>query len=147
MHNCGAHHEGGRNGLERKSFEFPRPAAKTKGSGVLCALSASTSAASELAIFHTASFGGSRSVSLSLAEGGPVRDPAFDFDVVITLSEFDSDGTVLYRDGGRHQANVRCDAPATVRIKSADYAIDISARPRTDWKHDLWAALCTAPVS
>ncbi|NKK01908.1 hypothetical protein GFL80_15235 [Rhizobium leguminosarum bv. viciae] len=110
---------------------------------ILCAQSASTAAASELAIFHTASFGGSRSVSLSLAEGGP----AFDFDVVITLSEFDGDGTVLYRDGGRHQASVRCIAPAMVRINSADYVIDLSTRPGTDWKHDLWAALCTAPVS
>ncbi|MBY5903116.1 hypothetical protein [Rhizobium leguminosarum] len=114
---------------------------------ILCAQSASTAAASELAIFHTASFGGSRSVSLSLAEGGPARDRAFDFDVVITLSEFDGGGTVLYRDRGRHQASVRCVAPAMVRINSADYVIDLSTRPGTDWKHDLWAALCTAPVS
>ena len=114
---------------------------------ILCTQSASISAASEFAIFHTASFGSSRSVSLSLAEGGPARDRAFDFDVVITLSEFDGDGTVLYRDGGRHQASVRCIAPAMVRINSADYVIDLSTRPGTDWKHDLWAALCTAPVS
>jgi hypothetical protein len=104
------------------------------------------SAASGLAIFHTASFGSSRSVSLSLAEGGPARDPAFDFDVVITLSEFGG-GTVLYRDGGRHEASVRCVSPAMVRINSADYAVDVSARPGSDWKRDLWAALCTAPVS
>lgn len=114
---------------------------------ILCAQSASMSAASELAVFHVTSFGGSRSVSLSLAEGGSSRDPAFDFDVVITLSEFDGGGTVLYRDGGRHEASVRCVSPAMVRIKSADYAVDVSARPGTDWKHDLWAALCTAPVS
>lgn len=114
---------------------------------ILCAQSASMSVASELAIFHTASFGSSRSVSLSLAEGGPARDPAFDFDVVITLSEFDGGGTVLYRDGGRHQASVRCVSPAMVRINSTDYAIDVSAPPGTDWKHDLWAALCIAPVS
>ena len=114
---------------------------------ILCAQPASMSAASELAVFHTASFGGSRSVSLSLAEGGPARDRAFDFDVVITLSEFDGGGTVLYRDRGRHQASVRCVSPATVRINSADYVIDLSTRPGTDWKHDLWAALCTAPVS
>jgi hypothetical protein len=105
------------------------------------------SAASGLAIFHTASFGSGRSVSLSLAEGGPARDPTFDFDVVITLSEFDGGGTVLYRDGGRHEASVRCVSPAMVRINSADYAVDVSARPGSDWKRDLWAALCTAPVS
>ena len=114
---------------------------------ILCAQPASMSAASELAVFHTASFGSSRSVSLSLAEGTASGDPAFDFDVVITLSEFDGGGTVLYRDGGRHQASVRCVSPAMVRINSADYAIDVSAQPGTDWKYDLWAALCTAPVS
>ena len=114
---------------------------------ILCAQPASMSAASELAVFHTASFGGSRSVSLSLAEGTASGDPTFDFDVVITLSEFDGGGTVLYRDGGRHQASVRCVSPAMVRINSADYAIDVSAQPGTDWKYDLWAALCTAPVS
>ncbi|MBB3395427.1 MULTISPECIES: hypothetical protein [unclassified Rhizobium] len=114
---------------------------------ILCAQSASMSAASGLAVFHTASLSGSRSVSLSLAKGGPSRDPAFDYDVVITLSEFDGGGAVLYRDGGRHKASVRCLSPAMVRINSADYAIDVSARPGTDWKHDLWAALCTAQVS
>ncbi|MFF0950850.1 hypothetical protein ACFYE9_25240 [Rhizobium leguminosarum] len=114
---------------------------------ILCAQSASMSAASGPAVFHTASFGGSRSVSLSLAEGGPARDPAFDFDVVITLSEFDGGGLMLYRDGGRHKASVRCISPAMVRINSADYAIDVSVSPGADWKHDLWAALCTAPVS
>ncbi|MBX4954249.1 hypothetical protein [Rhizobium lentis] len=114
---------------------------------ILIAQSAPISAASELAIFHTASFGGSRSVSLSLAEGTVSRNPAFDFDVVITLSEFDGGGAVLYRDGGRHKASVRCVSPATVRINSADYAVDVSARPGADWKHDLWAAVCNAPVS
>ncbi|NKL78146.1 hypothetical protein [Rhizobium leguminosarum] len=113
---------------------------------ILFTQSASISAASGLA-FHTASFGGSRSISLSLAEGGPARDPAFDFDVVITLSEFDGGGSVLYRDEGRHKASVRCISPAMVRINSADYAIDVSMPPGADWKHDLWAALCTAPVS
>jgi hypothetical protein len=114
---------------------------------ILCTQSASISAASEFAIFHTASFGSSRSVSLSLAEGRPARDPTFDFDVVIALLEFDGGGTVLYRDGGRHQASVRCVSPAMVRINSADYAVDVSARPGADWKHDLWAALCNSPVS
>ncbi|WP_028732236.1 hypothetical protein [Rhizobium leguminosarum] len=113
---------------------------------ILFTQSASIAAASGLA-FHTASFGDSRSVSLSLAEGGPARDPAFDFDVVITLSEFDGGGSVVYRDGGRHKASVRCISPAMVRINSADYAIDVSVPPGADWKHDLWAALCTAPVS
>lgn len=114
---------------------------------ILCAQSASMSAASGLAIFHTASLGSSRSVSLGLAEGGPARDLAFDFDVVITLSEFDGSGIVLYRDGGRHEASVRCVSPAVVRINSANYTVDVSARPGTDWKHDLWAALCNSPVS
>jgi hypothetical protein len=114
---------------------------------IICAQSASMSAASGLAVFHTASLGGSRSVSLSLAEGTASRDHAFDFDVVITLSEFDGGGAVLYRDGGRHKASVRCVSPARVRINFADYAIDVSARPGADWKHDLWAALCTAQVS
>ncbi|MBX5140417.1 hypothetical protein HJB79_16805 [Rhizobium lentis] len=116
-------------------------------SWILIAQSASMSAASELAVFHTTSFGGSRSVSLSLAEGAVSHDSAFDFDVVITLSEFDGAGAVLYRDGGQHKASVRCVSPATVRINSADYGVDISARPGADWKHDLWAALCNAPVS
>ncbi|NEJ91447.1 hypothetical protein GR223_36915 [Rhizobium leguminosarum] len=110
---------------------------------ILCVQSVSMSAASGHVVFHTASFGSSRSVSLGLAGGGP----AFDFDVVITLSEFDGGGTVIYRDGGRHEASVRCVSPAMVRINSADYTVDVSARSGTDWKHDLWAALCTAPVS
>ncbi|MGO7711681.1 hypothetical protein ACC666_35770, partial [Rhizobium johnstonii] len=59
---------------------------------ILCAQSASMSAASGRAIFHTVSFGSSRLVSFGLAEGGPARDLAFDFDVVITLSEFDGSG-------------------------------------------------------
>ncbi|MGO7921788.1 hypothetical protein ACC755_21790 [Rhizobium ruizarguesonis] len=114
---------------------------------ILCAQSVSMSAAFGHVVFHTASFGGSRSVSLGLAGGRPARDPAFDFDVVITLSEFDGGGTVIYRDGGRHEASVRCVSPAMVRINSADYTVDVSARSGIDWKHDLWAALCTAPVS
>ncbi|PDT21289.1 hypothetical protein [Rhizobium hidalgonense] len=114
---------------------------------ILCAQSASTAASSELATFHTASFGGGRSVSLSLADGRPARDPAFDFDVVITLSEFDGGGTVLFRDQARHEASVRCVSPAMVRTNSENYAVDVSTRRGTDWKHDLWAALCTAPVS
>src|SRR4051812_42838905 len=104
---------------------------------ILCAQSASMSAASGHVVFHTASFGSGRSVSLGLAGGGPARDPAFDFDVVITLSEFDGGGTVIYRDGGRHEASVRCGSPAMVRINSADYTVDLSARAGTDWKHDL----------
>lgn len=114
---------------------------------ILFVQSVSMSAASEFSVFHTALFGSSGSVSLSLAEGRPARDPAFDFDVVIMLSEFDGGGTVLYRDRGKHEASVRCNPPALVRINSADYAVDLAARPGTDWKHDLWAALCSAPVS
>ncbi|MBX4868547.1 MULTISPECIES: hypothetical protein [Rhizobium] len=112
---------------------------------ILCVHSASMSAAS--GVFHTTAFEGGRSVSLSLTEGGPADDPAFDFDVVITLSEIDGGGAVLYRDEGRHGASVRCVSPATVRVNSAEYAVDISALPGTDWKHDLWATLCTAPAS
>ncbi|ARM91722.1 hypothetical protein RHEC894_PD00216 (plasmid) [Rhizobium sp. CIAT894] len=114
---------------------------------ILFVQSASISAASELSVFHTASVGSNRSISLSLAVGGPARDPAFDFDVVIALSELDGGGIVLYRDAGRHQASVRCVSPAMVRMSSADYPIDVSARPGADWKHDLWAALCKAPIS
>lgn len=111
---------------------------------ILCVQSASMSAAS--GVFYTTVFDGSRSVSLSLAEGWPADDPAFDFDVVITLSEIDRGGVVFYQDGGRHEASVRCVSPATVRLNSAEYAVDVSARPGTDWKHDLWARLCTAPA-
>lgn len=112
---------------------------------ILCVQSASTSAAS--AVFYTTAFDGSRSVSLSLAKGGPARDPAFDFDVVITLSEIDRGGAVFYQDGGRHEVSVRCISPAKVRVNSVEYAVDVSARPGTDWKHDLWARLCNAPAS
>ncbi|MDO3435457.1 hypothetical protein QWJ46_22560 [Rhizobium sp. CBN3] len=112
---------------------------------ILCLQSASMSAAS--GVFHTTDFNGSRLVSLSLMERGPAHDPSFDFDVVITLSEIDRSGAVLYRDGGRHEASVRCVSPATVRVNSTDYAVDLSARPGIDWKHDLWARLCTAPAS
>ncbi|OWV78863.1 hypothetical protein ATY78_12265 [Rhizobium sp. R635] len=111
---------------------------------ILCVQSASMSAAS--GVFYTTAFDGSRSVSLSLAEGWPADDPAFDFDVVITLSEIDRGGVVFYQDGGRHEASVRCVSPATVRVNSTEHAVDVSARPATDWKHDLWARLCTAPA-
>lgn len=114
---------------------------------ILSALPASISSASGHAVFHTASFGDSRSVSLSLTGVIPSRDAAFDFDAVITLSESDYKGAVLYRDDGRHQVKMRCARPATVRIGSVDYPVDVSARPGVDWKHDLWTALCTAPVS
>ncbi|MBB4192542.1 hypothetical protein GGE45_002108 [Rhizobium aethiopicum] len=112
---------------------------------ILCLQSASMLAAS--GAFHTTAFDDSRLVSLSLTEGGPAHDRAFDFDVVITLSEIDRDGAVLYQDGGRHEASVRCVSPAMVRVNSAEYVVDVSARPGTDWKHDLWATLCTAPAS
>lgn len=69
---------------------------------ILCVSSVSLSAASELSVFYTASFGTSRSMSPSRAEGGPARNAAFDFDVVIALSELDGDGAVLYRDRGKH---------------------------------------------
>ncbi|EJC78153.1 hypothetical protein [Rhizobium hidalgonense] len=114
---------------------------------ILCVLPGSMSFAASHAAFFTASFGNSGSVSLSLAEGRPSLDPAFDFDAVITLSETDHGGTVHYRDDGRHRASVRCAQPAMVRIRLVDYPVDVSARPGKDWKHDLWAALCTAPVS
>ncbi|UWU16564.1 hypothetical protein N2599_06570 [Rhizobium sullae] len=42
---------------------------------------------------------------------------------------------------------MRCVSPAMVRINSTDYAVDVSAQAGADWKHDLWAALCSAPVS
>jgi hypothetical protein len=64
-----------------------------------------------------------------LAEGAVARDPSFDSDVVITLSEFDAGRAVLYRYRGRHEASGRCVSPAAMRIKSANYAIDVSARP------------------
>jgi|GEM_PF-2595277 len=68
----------------------------------LCALSASISFASGHAIFYTASFGDSGSVSLNLAEVRPSHDPTFDLDAVITLSEFDHSGATRYRDERRH---------------------------------------------
>jgi len=114
---------------------------------VLFALPASVSSASGHAVFHTASFGDRGLVNLGLSEGRPSRDPAFDFDAIITLSETDHGGAVLYRDGARHEASVRCGSPAMVRIGAVDYPVDVSVPAGGDWKHDLWAALCTAPVS
>lgn len=43
---------------------------------ILCVSSVSLSAASELSVFYTASFGTSRSMSPSRAEGGPARNAA-----------------------------------------------------------------------
>ncbi|MBB3462231.1 hypothetical protein [Rhizobium sp. BK377] len=114
---------------------------------ILCVVPTSISSASGHAVFHTASFGDGGSVSLSIAEGRPSRYSAFDFDAIITLSEADHGGAVLYRDGGRHQVSVRCAAPAMVRISAVDYPVDVSIPSGGDWKHDLWAALCNAPVS
>jgi len=114
---------------------------------VLFALPAPVSSASGHAVFHTASFGDGGLVNLGLSEGRPSRDPAFDFDAIITLSETDHGGAVLYRDRERHEASVRCTPPAMVRIGAVDYPVDVSVPSGRDWKHDLWAALCTARIS
>lgn len=98
-------------------------------------------------IFFTAHFGTGTTVSLRLAENSISRDAAFDFDVIINVSEADGTGTLLYSDHSRHLATVRCLGPATVRVGTVDYVIDGAQTPGEDWKHDLWAYLCTPPLS
>lgn len=98
-------------------------------------------------IFFTAHFGTGTTVSLRLADNSVSRDAAFDFDVIINVSETDETGTHVYSDHSRHPASVRCLGPAAVRVSGVDYAIDGARTPGEDWKHHLWAYLCTPPVS
>jgi hypothetical protein len=111
-------------------------------------LSSSSLAAdmSAAVVFHIAHFEPGRTVSLRLIEHNFATDPAYDFDAVVGLSEADGK-SVVYTDPVRHHASVRCAHPALVRAMSVDYLVNTNGTPGKDWKRDLWAVLCSTPIS
>ncbi|ASQ14985.1 hypothetical protein CDO22_34195 (plasmid) [Sinorhizobium meliloti] len=107
----------------------------------------SSVAAAEPFIFHSARFADNTVVNLSLAGSRTAQGADYDYDVVITLSETNATGGVVYRDPGRHRALVKCNSPAKVAVRGVDYAIPESGLKGDDWKGDLWRAVCVVPVS
>ncbi len=108
---------------------------------------ATNAAAADPNIFYTAQFADSTATSLSLLGNTLSQDSDYDFDVLIGLTEIDSNGTVIYVDSARHPARVRCSAPAKVRIGEVDYPVGAALQKQGDWKLDLWRAVCVAYVS
>lgn len=107
----------------------------------------SSVAVAEPLVFHSARFTDNTIVNLSLVGSRTAPGADYDYDVVITLSETDAAGGVLYRDPGRHKALVKCDSPAKVAVRGVDYAVPESGLKGNDWKGDLWRAVCVVPVS
>ncbi|KSV91835.1 hypothetical protein [Sinorhizobium sp. GL28] len=97
--------------------------------------------------FHTASFPDHTIVSLSLVGNQTAASIEYDYDVYISLSTVSTDGYGSYSDPSRHKASVRCHAPEAVAVRGVSYAIPTPAEGGTDWKDDLWRAVCTIPVS
>ncbi len=111
------------------------------------ALSASIAMAEEPLIFHTANFGDDTVVSLGVI-GKRLSDQAdYDYDVLISLSQRHYNSGDVYSDPGRHRALVKCSDPAKVSIRGVDYAVSTSVTRGTDWKSDLWIAVCSPSVS
>lgn len=110
-------------------------------------LSASIATAAEPLIFHTENFADDTVVSLGLV-GNRLSDQAeYDYDVLISLSQKHFKSGDVYSDPGRHRAFVRCSDPAKVSVRGVDYAVSISLARGTDWKSDLWVAICRPSVS
>ena len=97
--------------------------------------------------FHTARFPDHTIVSLSLVGNQTAASIEYDYDVYISLSTVSTDGYGSYSDPSRHKASVRCHAPEAVAVRGVSYAIPTPAEGGTDWKDDLWRAVCTIPVS
>ncbi|SOC35620.1 hypothetical protein SAMN05892877_101447 [Rhizobium subbaraonis] len=111
------------------------------------ALSASIATAAEPMIFHTANFGGDTVVSLGLIGYRLSNQAEYDYDVLISLSQKHFKSGDVYSDPGRHRAFVRCSDPAKVSVRGVDYAVSTSLARGTDWKSDLWVAVCRPSVS
>lgn len=97
--------------------------------------------------FHTASFPDHTIVSLSLVGNQTAASIDYDFDVYISLSTVSTVGSWSYSDPGKHKASVRCHAPEAVAVRGINYPIPTATQGGTDWKDDLWRAVCMIPVS
>ncbi|NRP74692.1 hypothetical protein ILFOPFJJ_05614 [Ensifer psoraleae] len=106
-----------------------------------------SAAATEPVIFHTARFPDHTVVSLSLVGNQAAASVRYDFDVFISLSQTGAAGASAYSDPGKHKASVRCNPPEAVAVRGVDYPISTSNDGGTDWKDDLWRAVCRTPVS
>jgi hypothetical protein len=107
----------------------------------------SSAAATEPVIFHTARFGDDTVVNLSLVGSQLAAKMGYDYDVIISLSQMHSKSGDVYRDPGKHRALVKCADPAKVSVRGVDYPIPAPENGSSDWKDDLWKAVCTPPVS
>jgi len=106
-----------------------------------------SAAATEPVVFHRAHFPDDTVVSLSLVGNQSAASAKYDFDVFISLSQSSTNGGVTYSDPGTHKASVRCSSPATVSVRGVDHPIPTSDAGGSDWKDDLWKAVCTPPTS
>ncbi len=111
------------------------------------ALSASITTAAEPLIFHTANFGDDTVVSLGLVGNRHSDQADYDYDVLISLSQKHYKSGDVYSDPGRHRALVKCSDPAKISVSGVDYAVSTSLTRGTDWKSDLWVAVCSPSVS
>lgn len=111
-------------------------------------LSASGAIASEPLIFHSAHFADDTIVNLGLISNRMATLGGYDYDVLISLSKIQIKNGAVYSDPGRHRALVKCSDPAKVSVRGVDYPVRASdPESGSDWKADLWRAVCLVPVS
>lgn len=107
----------------------------------------SPASATELMVFHTAHFADDTVVTLSLVSNVLAAKAGYDYDVAISVSQQEGTYGAVYNDPGKHRALVRCSEPAKVSVRGKDYAIPVSVTRGSDWKVDLWIAVCSPSVS
>ena len=100
-------------------------------------------------VFHIEKFPDNTIISLSLLDDLSSEDKNHDVSVVITLAKTNQGGGLIFADGGRHLAKVRCSSPASVMVNGLGYPVGLmgGGHARIDWKEDLWRTVCTTPMS
>lgn len=61
-------------------------------------------------------------------------------------SHYDTAGRVR-KGPGKHKASVRCNPPQAVSVSGVNYPIPTPGAGATDWKDDLWRAVCMPSIS
>ncbi len=106
-----------------------------------------SASATEPDVFHKEHFPDNTVVSLSLVENQAAASVEYDFDVFIGVSQTSDEGGRTYTDPSKHRASVRCAEPAAISVRGIEYRIPTSGAKGSDWKDDLWNAVCIPPIS
>jgi hypothetical protein len=109
----------------------------------------SVAGATDQAVFSKAYLADQSAVYLSLLSHTPSADTGYDFDVLIGLTRVSREGHIVYEDGRRHSAHVRCGVRPVVLVSGIEYPVTVSANPATPqrWMGDLWKSVCETPTT